>query len=426
MVLSRFPRRQYTHTPTPIDHAPRFSKALAASCPGGVGPDIWIKRDDMLGLFPGGNKTRKLEFLAADALAQGADTLITCGAPQSNHCRITLAAAVKEGMRCQFVIEERVPGTYKTDASGNNFMFHLLGVENITLVPAGSNMAEAMGNIATTLQAQGRKGYIIPGGGSNALGSLGYVACVQEMQQQWYDAGMAFDKVIVGSGSSGTHGGMLAGFLGNHIHIPLIGIGVSRDPADQDPLVHKDAQAVMDLLGTGIQVPREAVVTHGGYWQPKYSVPNAKMVEAVQLLARTESILLDPVYTGKAASGMVAHVREGRFAKDDVVVFAVALRTSGTAVPVGRLVPLALVVLLGAAVPASVALYITAAYWFTASTSFANPAVAIARSLTNTFSGINPANLPAFIIAQVTGALVAWVCISWLIEPKTQQNSFTK
>ena len=321
MDLSRFPRRQYTHAPTPIDHAPRFSKALAASCPGGVGPDIWIKRDDMLGLFPGGNKTRKLEFLAADALAQGADTLITCGAPQSNHCRITLAAAVKEGMRCQFVIEERVPGTYKTDASGNNFMFHLLGVENITLVPAGSNMAEAMGQIATTLQAQGRKGYIIPGGGSNALGSLGYVACVQEMQQQWYDAGMAFDKVIVGSGSSGTHGGMLAGFLGNHIHIPLIGIGVSRDPADQDPLVHKDAQAVMDLLGTGIQVPREAVVTHGGYWQPKYSVPNAKMVEAVQLLARTESILLDPVYTGKAMAGLMGLARKGFFKAGEKVLF---------------------------------------------------------------------------------------------------------
>ena len=321
MDLSRFPRRQYTHAPTPIDHAPRFSQALAASCPGGVGPDIWIKRDDMLGLFPGGNKTRKLEFLAADALAQGADTLITCGAPQSNHCRITLAAAVKEGMRCQFVIEERVPGTYKTDASGNNFMFHLLGVENITLVPAGSNMAEAMSQIATALQAQGRKGYIIPGGGSNALGSLGYVACVQEMQQQWYDSGAAFDKVIVGSGSSGTHGGMLAGFLGNHIHIPLIGIGVSRDPADQDPLVHKDAQAVMDLLGTGIQVPREAVVTHGGYWQPKYSIPNAKMVEAVQMLARTESILLDPVYTGKAMAGLMGLARKGYFKAGEKVLF---------------------------------------------------------------------------------------------------------
>jgi D-cysteine desulfhydrase len=214
-----------------------------------------------------------------------------------------------------------VPGTYKTDASGNNFMFHLLVVENITLVPAGSNKAEAMGKIASALQAQGRKGYIIPGGGSNALGSLGYVACVQEMQQQWYDSGAAFDKVIVGSGSSGTHGGMLAGFLGNHITIPLIGIGVSRDPADQDPLVHKDAQAVMDLLGTGIQVPREAVVTHGGYWQPKYSIPNAKMVEAVQMLARTESILLDPVYTGKAMAGLMGLARKGYFKAGEKVLF---------------------------------------------------------------------------------------------------------
>ena len=314
MKLTTFPRVRITHGPTPLEFMPRLTEALG-------GPNLYIKRDDCTGLGTGGNKTRKLEFLAADALAQGADTLITCGAPQSNHCRITLAAAVVEGLRCQFVIEERVPGTYKTDASGNNFMFHLLGVENITLVPAGTNMAEAMGQIATALQAQGRKGYIIPGGGSNALGSLGYVACVQEMQQQWYDAGMAFDKVIVGSGSSGTHGGMLAGFLGNHIQIPLIGIGVSRDPADQDPLVHKDAQAVMDLLGTGIQVPREAVVTHGGYWQPKYSIPNAKMVEAVQMLARTESILLDPVYTGKAMAGLMGLARKGYFKAGEKVLF---------------------------------------------------------------------------------------------------------
>jgi D-cysteine desulfhydrase len=314
MDLSRFPRRRYSQMPSPIEFLPNFTKALG-------GPRVWIKRDDMLGLAPGGNKTRKLEFLMGDALAKGADTLVTCGAPQSNHCRITLAAAVKEGLKCRFVIEERVPNSYKFEATGNQFMFRLLGVEAITVVPGGSNMAEAMGNIATALQAQGRKSYIIPGGGSNALGSLGYVACVQEMQQQWYDAGMAFDKVIVGSGSSGTHGGMLAGFLGNHITIPLIGIGVSRDPADQDPLVHKDAQAVMDLLGTGIQVPRAAVVTHGGYWQPKYSVPNAKMVEAVQLLARTESILLDPVYTGKIMAGLIGLARQGHFKPGENVLF---------------------------------------------------------------------------------------------------------
>ncbi|MGA8391023.1 MAG: pyridoxal-phosphate dependent enzyme, partial [Burkholderiaceae bacterium] len=116
MDLSRFPRRRYTPFVTPLEPLPRFSAALAATCPGGQGPEVWIKRDDMLGLFPGGNKTRKLEFLVADALAKGADTLITCGAPQSNHCRITLAAAVKEGLKCRFVIEERVPGSFREEA----------------------------------------------------------------------------------------------------------------------------------------------------------------------------------------------------------------------------------------------------------------------------------------------------------------------
>jgi D-cysteine desulfhydrase len=237
MDLSRFPRRRYTPYVTPLEFLPRFTEALAASCPDGKGPNIWIKRDDMLGLFPGGNKTRKLEFLAADALAQGADTLVTCGAPQSNHCRITLAAAVKEGLKCRFVIEERVPNSYSVTASGNNFMFRLMEVEAITVVPGGSNMAQAMQTVMDDLAAQGRKGYVIPGGGSNAVGGLGYVACAQELQQQFFDQGVQIDRMVVGSGSSGTHGGLLAGFLGNHIHIPIVGIGVSRDPADQEPLV---------------------------------------------------------------------------------------------------------------------------------------------------------------------------------------------
>lgn len=320
MDLSRFPRRRYTEHPTPVEFLPHFTKALAASCPGGQGPDIWIKRDDMLGLFPGGNKTRKLEFLAADALAQGADTLITCGAPQSNHCRITLAAAVKEGLKCRFVIEERVPGSYKKEAGGNNFMFELMGVEKITVVPGGSDMAAAMSKVAQELTSEGRKGYIIPGGGSNAIGGLGYVACVQEMQQQWLDMGVSFDAVIVGSGSSGTHGGMAAGFFGNNIKVPLIGIGVSRDPADQEPLVRKEAQAICDLLGIG-KIPDSAVKSVGGFWQPKYSVPNAKMVEAVQMLARTEGVLLDPVYTGKIMAGLIGLARQGYFKPKAKVLF---------------------------------------------------------------------------------------------------------
>lgn len=326
MDLSRFPRRRYTAFATPIEPMPRFSAALAASCPGGRGPNVWIKRDDMLGLFPGGNKTRKLEFLVADALAKGADTLVTCGAPQSNHCRITLAAAVKEGLKCRFVIEERVPDSYDENASGNNFMFRLMGVEAITVVPGGTNMAAEMQKMADAVAAEGRKAYIIPGGGSNAIGGLGYVACAQEMQQQLFEQDIRIDRVVLGSGSSGTHGGMVAGFLGNNIRIPIVGVGVSRDPADQEPLVLKEAQAVLDLLGLDLKVPREAVRSAGGFWQPKYSVPNRGMVEAVQMLARTEGIPLDPVYTGKIMAGLIGLARQGELRPDENVLF---LHTGG-------------------------------------------------------------------------------------------------
>lgn len=319
MDLSRFPRRRYTQHPTPIEHLPHFSEALG-------GPQIWIKRDDQLGLTPGGNKTRKLEFLVADALAQGADTLVTCGAPQSNHCRITLSAAVKEGLKCRFVIEERVPGSYDERGSGNHFLFQLMGVEDITLVPGGSDMAAAMQKVALELEAEGRKGYVIPGGGSNALGGLGYVACTQELQQQLFEQDLQIDRVVVGSGSSGTHGGMVAGFLGNHLDIALTGVGVSRDPEDQAPLVRREAQAVCDLLELGITVPEDKVHCVGGYWQPKYSVPNDAMVEAVRLMARTEGVLLDPVYTGKIVAGLIGMVRDGTIGSHENVLF---LHTGG-------------------------------------------------------------------------------------------------
>lgn len=317
--ISRFPRRRYTHGATPIEFLPNLTEAVG-------GPKIWIKRDDQLGLTPGGNKTRKLEFLVADALAKGCDTLITCGAPQSNHCRITLSAAAKEGLKCRFVIEERVPGSYDERNSGNNFLFQLMGVEAITVVPGGSDIAAAMQKIADALAAEDRLGYVIPGGGSNALGGLGYFAGAQELQQQLFEQSLHIDRVVVGSGSSGTHGGMVAAFLANRINITLTGIGVSRDPEDQVPLVLCEAQAVCDLLELGITVPEDMVQCVGGFWQPKYSVPNAAMVEAVQLLARTEGILLDPVYTGKIMAGMLGMIRSGEISKDENVLF---LHTGG-------------------------------------------------------------------------------------------------
>lgn len=321
MDLSRFSRRRYTPFVTPIEPLPRFSAALAATCPDGEGPEVWVKRDDMLGLFPGGNKTRKLEFLVAEALAQGADTLITAGAPQSNHCRLTLAAAVREGLKCRFVIEERVPGSYRVDASGNQFLFRLMGVEAVTVVPGGSCLRRALEEVAAELAEEGRVGYIIPTGGSNAVGGLGYVACAQEMQQQWFEMGLRFDAVVVGSGSSGTHGGLLVGFLGNGIDMPLLGVGVSRDPPDQVPVVRAEAQAVADLLDLGMTIPAEAVHCVGGYWQPKYSLPNDGMVEAVQMLARTEGILLDPIYTGKVMAGLIGLARGGRWTAGQKVLF---------------------------------------------------------------------------------------------------------
>lgn len=314
MNLSQFPRRRYTAGQTPIEFLPRFTEALG-------GPDIYIKRDDLLGLTAGGNKTRKLEFLVADALAQGADTLVTCGAVQSNHCRLTLAAAVKEGLKCRLVLEERVPGSYNPDASGNNFLFHLLGVEKIDVVPGGSDMAAAMQKVAEDLDREGRKGYVIPGGGSNPIGATGYAACAQEIQDQLFDQGLVIDRLCVASGSAGTHAGLVTGFVGGNMNIPIVGVGVSRDAGDQEPIVYDLACRTAERLGVRQDIPREAVVSVGGYWQPKYSVPNKKMVEAVNLMAKTEGILLDPVYTGKAVAGLIGLSREGFFKKGENVLF---------------------------------------------------------------------------------------------------------
>jgi D-cysteine desulfhydrase len=314
MNLAIFPRRRYTEGETPLEFLPRLTQAVG-------GPNIYVKRDDLLGLTAGGNKTRKLEFLVADALEQKADTLVTCGAVQSNHCRLTLAAAVKEGVKCRLVLEERVPGSYNPEASGNNFLFRLLGVEQIDVVPGGSNMMAAMERQVEELDRAGRRGYIIPGGGSNPIGATGYVACAQEIQSQLFEKNLRIDRVVVPSGSTGTHAGLIAGFFGCNMNIPIVGIGVSRDPQDQNPMVHDLAQRTAKRVGIRDSIPNDAVVTFGDYWRPKYSVPNKKMVEAVNLVAKTEGILLDPVYTGKAMAGLIDLSRSGYFRKGENVLF---------------------------------------------------------------------------------------------------------
>lgn len=314
MDLTRFPRRRYTGGPTPIEKAPRFSATLG-------GPEIFFKRDDLLGLAGGGNKTRKLEFLVAEALTRGTDTLVTCGAVQSNHCRLTLAAAVKEGLKCRLVLEERVPGSYHPEASGNNFLFRLLGVEKIKVVPGGTDMEEAMESAAAELADEGRRAYIIPGGGSNPVGATGYVACAEEILAQTFEKSLVIDRVVCASGSTGTHAGLVTGFYGNSSYIPVVGINVSRTKEEQEPLVYDLVRRTAVHLGVKSTIPKEAVVCFGDYVGPGYSLPTPEMVEAVRLVAQTEGILLDPVYTGKTMAGLIDLVRKGYFKKGEKILF---------------------------------------------------------------------------------------------------------
>jgi D-cysteine desulfhydrase len=320
MHLARYPRRRYTEGWTPLEKLAHLTRALD-------GPDLYIKRDDLLGLAGGGNKTRKLEFLVADALAKGCDTLITVGAVQSNHCRLTLAAAVKEGMKCRLLLEERVPGSYKPDASGNNFLYRLLGVEQVKVVKVGVDLNAEMQKMADEVAALGRKAYVIPGGGSTPIGALGYVSCAEEILAQTFQMGLRLDHIVVASGSTGTHGGLLAGLVGNNSHIPVTGINVRRTREEQEPNVHKLAQETAAMLGIPGGVPREAVTALGDWVGPGYSLPTPEMIETVKMVARLEGILLDPVYTGKAMAGLIALVRQGRFKKGENVLF---LHTGGS------------------------------------------------------------------------------------------------
>lgn len=323
MDLTKFPRRHYLQGPTPIESMPAFSHALGGKV------NLFIKRDDLLPGCSGGNKTRKLDFCIADAIESGADTLITCGAIQSNHCRLTLSWAVKEGMDCHLVLEERVPGSYKPEGSGNNFLFQLMGVKSTKVVPGGSDMMVEMKKVAEQLKAEGKKPYIIPGGASNAIGATGYVACAQEIQQQLFEQGLKIDHMVVPSGSAGTHAGIVVGMYGTNANIPVSGINVSRPKDVQEGIVHKLALETAKLVGMRGELPASEINCFDSYVGPGYSLPTESMVEAVKLLAQTEAILLDPVYSGKAMAGLMDLVRNKYFAAGSNVLF---LHTGGSPV----------------------------------------------------------------------------------------------
>jgi len=319
MNLSRFPRIRYTESYTPIEKLSKLTEYLG-------GPNIYVKRDDLLGLAGGGNKTRKLEFLMADAVKSGADTIVTCGAVQSNHCRLTLAAAVREGLKCQFVLEERVAGSYKESASGNNFLYRLLGIEAVHVVAGGSDVLGKMTEVAENLRKEGKKPYIIPGGGSNEIGTLGYVSCAQEVLAQTYDMGLKIDHVVLTSGSAGTHAGFVTGFVGMDAKIPITGIGINQKNPGQTEKVYNLCQKTAQKLGLRNKIELEDIVVFDDYIGGGYSIRTDEMIDSIVLLARMEGLLLDPVYTGKTMAGLIDLVKKGYFKDCENILF---LHTGG-------------------------------------------------------------------------------------------------
>ena len=321
MNFTKFPRRNYLQGPTPIESMPSLSKALGGDV------NLYVKRDDLLPGSAGGNKTRKLEFCIADGLEKGADTIITCGAVQSNHARLTASWSAKEGLDCHLILEERVKGSYKEEGSGNNFLFELLDVKSIGVVQGGSDMIAQMEKKAAELKAAGKKPYIIPGGASNTIGATGYVVCAEETMAQLNEMRLAIDHIVVPSGSAGTHAGMVVGMNGVNGNIPISGINVSRPKNVQEEIVYKLAVDTAERLEVKGGVERDDIVCFDQYVGPGYSLPTDSMVEAVKLFAKNEAILLDPVYTGKAAAGLIDLVRKGHFPKGSNVLF---LHTGGS------------------------------------------------------------------------------------------------
>ncbi len=314
MHLARFPRLHFAHLPTPLEPLSNLTKLLG-------GPNLYIKRDDCTGLATGGNKTRKLEFLIADALDKGADTVVTHGAVQSNHVRQTAAAACRYGLGCAAVLERRVEGYGDQYDSTGNVMFDRLFGAELRYVDAGTDMDGACLSLAQEIETQGKKPYVIPGGGSNTVGALGYVDAALELLQQANSQSLRIDRVVVGTGSAGTHTGLVTGFEGANAGIDVLGICVRRPKEPQEAAVHKLVTATADKLGIKGGIDKSRVIANGDYVGEGYGYPTEGTIEAIDLLAKQEGILLDPVYSAKAMAGLIDLIRKGTFSKTDNIIF---------------------------------------------------------------------------------------------------------
>jgi len=314
MHISRFPRLHFAHLPTPLEPLKNLSKVLG-------GPNIWIKRDDCTGLAGGGNKTRKLEFLMADALKHKADTVITNGATQSNHARQTAAIAAKLGMHCHILLEDRT-GSKDTGYNYNgNVLLDQLYEAQLKMFSSGTDMNAAMDELANELKRDGKKPYIIPGGGSNPIGAMGYVNCAMELLYQANTSGLKIDLVVHATGSAGTQAGLVTGFSGSNSLVPVLGVGVRAPKEIQEENVFNLAERTAVYLGIPDTVKREQVVANCDYVGEGYGIPAADTIEAIKMFARLESVLLDPVYSGKGAAGLIDMIRKNRFNKDNNIVF---------------------------------------------------------------------------------------------------------
>ena len=321
MHLARFPRLHLAHLPTPLEPMENLSRELG-------GPEIWIKRDDCTGMSTGGNKTRKLEFLMAEAKEQGADVVLTQGATQSNHVRQTAACAAKLGLDCHILLEDR-KGSNDPNYNGNgNVLLDRLHGATLDKRASGTDMHAEMEAVAQKMRAEGRKAYTIPGGGSNPTGALGYVNCALELVNQANERDLPIDHLLHATGSCGTQAGLVVGLKAMNAHIPLLGITVRLPKVEQEEMVYDLAQKTAEKIGCPGVVARDDVVAKSDYVGEGYGIPAPSTLAAIDLFARMEGILLDPVYSGKCAAGLIDLCRKGFYKKTDRVVF---LHTGGSA-----------------------------------------------------------------------------------------------
>ncbi|TVR70095.1 MAG: D-cysteine desulfhydrase family protein [Sphaerobacteraceae bacterium] len=317
MKLGTLPKFPLAHLPTPLTVARNLSAALG-------GPEIMVKRDDLTGLALGGNKTRKLEYLIADAQAQGATHVITVGAAQSNHCRQTAAAARVAGLNCVLVMNA---SSEDPDIQGNLLLDHILGAETRIVTDKEARQPMTI-QVAEELRAQGYVPYQIPGGGSNAIGSSAYVAATYELMAQLVESGASPTRLYTtSSASGGTHAGLALGAKLAGVPYAVHGVSIEgRADHLKKTVITPLANQTAEYLGLDVRLSEDEVIIHDAYTGPAYGVATEECLEAIRLCARTEALLLDPVYTAKTMAGLIDHIRTGEIGADETVMF---LHTGG-------------------------------------------------------------------------------------------------